>query len=227
MTTYNPINGIWNASNYDLNTTILRGEWGFDGFVMTDWWAGGNDIEGEPGRKSNLKAMVRAQNDIFMVCPVAEENGDDIMKGLNEGFITIGQLQRNAKNILRYILRSPTYAKFAHNGYKRPHFEALDENKMKTILHLENAVSGEAYSFRLERKSAILIKATIASSMPALEQSTITCKLNGTDTAYYSASGGETITQKRRTRMPIGEYALSLEFEDKVSVLSLEVKAAL
>ena len=39
MTSYNPVNGIWAASNYDLNTTILRKEWGFEGIVMTDWWA--------------------------------------------------------------------------------------------------------------------------------------------------------------------------------------------
>src|SRR5690606_37415463 len=33
MTSYNPVNGHWAASNYDLNTTILRGEWGFKGIV--------------------------------------------------------------------------------------------------------------------------------------------------------------------------------------------------
>lgn len=39
MTSYNPLNGHWSASNYDLCTTILRGEWGYTGIVMTDWWA--------------------------------------------------------------------------------------------------------------------------------------------------------------------------------------------
>ncbi len=36
MTSYNPINGHWAASNYDLTTTILRGERGYKGIVMTD-----------------------------------------------------------------------------------------------------------------------------------------------------------------------------------------------
>ena len=43
MTSYNPLNGHWSASNYDLCTTILRGEWGYTGIVMTDWWAKMND----------------------------------------------------------------------------------------------------------------------------------------------------------------------------------------
>ena len=36
MSTYGPVNGIWTAGNYDLLTTILRGEWNYDGFDMTD-----------------------------------------------------------------------------------------------------------------------------------------------------------------------------------------------
>src|SRR5690606_30565874 len=70
MTAYNPINGHWSASNYDLNTTILREEWGFKGIVMTDWWASMNDaIEGGPSDKRATNAMIRAQNDLYMVVP--------------------------------------------------------------------------------------------------------------------------------------------------------------
>ena len=38
MTSYNKINGVWGHYSYDLCTTVLRGEWGYDGMVMTDWW---------------------------------------------------------------------------------------------------------------------------------------------------------------------------------------------
>ena len=37
--------GIWTAGNYDLNTSILRNEWGYTGMVMTDWWAKMNERE--------------------------------------------------------------------------------------------------------------------------------------------------------------------------------------
>ena len=42
MTTYGSVNGLWTAGSYDLCTTILRKEWGFEGIVMTDWWAKSN-----------------------------------------------------------------------------------------------------------------------------------------------------------------------------------------
>ncbi|GAA2343856.1 glycoside hydrolase family 3 C-terminal domain-containing protein [Streptomyces kunmingensis] len=37
MTSYNKVDGTYAASNYDLVTDLLRGEWGFEGLVMTDW----------------------------------------------------------------------------------------------------------------------------------------------------------------------------------------------
>lgn len=107
MTTYGPFNGLWTSGNYDLCTTVLRKEWGFDGIVMTDWWAVAN-WEGEKQDRKNRAAMVQAQNDIFMVCPDTEnENAiDNIKAQYTIGNITRGQLQRNARNVLKFALRS-------------------------------------------------------------------------------------------------------------------------
>jgi len=44
MTAYNKINGIYSSSHYELLTEILRGEWGFDGLVMTDWGTSSNKV---------------------------------------------------------------------------------------------------------------------------------------------------------------------------------------
>lgn len=107
MSTYGGLNGIWTAGSYDLLTTILREEWAFDGIVMTDWWARINE-EGEEARKGNTIPMVRAQNDLYMVCENPEENSceDNTLKGLAEGKITRGELQRNAANICQFIMDS-------------------------------------------------------------------------------------------------------------------------
>ena len=107
MTSYNPINGFWSASNYDLLTTILRGEWGFKGQVMTDWWAKCNDA-GKPGERTNSAAMVRAQNDLYMVTANAGENtsGDNSAAALEAGTLTRQELLRSAANICGFLLHS-------------------------------------------------------------------------------------------------------------------------
>ena len=113
MSTYGPVNGLWTAGSYDLLTTILRGEWGFDGLVMTDWWAKMND-EGEDGDTHNTTAMVRAQNDVYMVVSDAARNtgADNTMEGLKAGRITRGELLRSARNICSVLMRLPVMDRF-------------------------------------------------------------------------------------------------------------------
>ena len=104
MTTYCPLNNIWTAGNYDLCTTVLRKQWGFKGIVMTDWWAQISDEETAPG-KANYGAMVRAQNDIYMCVPGALDYvGDDTKECLENGTLTIGELQRTARNVCRFLM---------------------------------------------------------------------------------------------------------------------------
>lgn len=109
MTTYGSVNGLWTAGSYDLCTTILRKEWGFDGIVMTDWWAKSN-YEGYQAEVPVKAPMVAAQNDIYMVVSDAKANpeNDDVEEMLHAGKITLGELQRNAANILGFLLKSPS-----------------------------------------------------------------------------------------------------------------------
>ena len=111
MTTYGAVNGVWTASNYDLVTTILRKEWGFEGMVMTDWWAEMND-EGEAPSMQNLAAMVRAQNDVFMVVPDTESFPGNLEECLKNGSLKRASLQRCAANILNMLMRSPVMDRF-------------------------------------------------------------------------------------------------------------------
>lgn len=109
MTTYGSVNGLWTAGSYDLCTTILRKEWGFEGIVMTDWWAKSN-YEGHQAEVSVKAPMIAAQNDIYMVVSDAKANPekDDVEEMLHAGKLTLGELQRNAANILGFLLKSPS-----------------------------------------------------------------------------------------------------------------------
>lgn len=108
MTTYGAVNGLWTAGLYDQNTRILRDEWGFDGVVMTDWWAKINTEETEANRQQTA-TMVRSQNDLYMVVgePGANPFEDDTLSSLADGTLTRAELLRSAANICQFILRSP------------------------------------------------------------------------------------------------------------------------
>ncbi len=109
MTSYNRVNGVSTGGNYDLTTTILRNDWGYNGFVMTDWWTHiDSKIDGSFA-KNNLADMVKAQNDVYMVVPDAEGFADDMEKAYESGYLTLGELQRNAKNVLQFITKSYSF----------------------------------------------------------------------------------------------------------------------
>ena len=109
------------ASNYDLLTTILRDEWGYDGLVMSDWWAKGNE-EGKESSKQEMAAMIRSQNDLYMVTDdsLTNTNHDNLPEALSEDApvkskLTIGELQRSAMNICKVLIRMPVMEKLAKN----------------------------------------------------------------------------------------------------------------
>jgi beta-glucosidase len=107
MTSYNKVNGVWSHYNYDLCTTILRGEWDYKGNVMTDWWIKKSKSPEFPNLRDQAY-RIRAQVDLFM------PGGDRITNhkpdgtllksyGTLEG-ITLGEIQRSAINILNAII---------------------------------------------------------------------------------------------------------------------------
>ncbi len=115
MTSYNRVNGIYSANNYDMNTMILREQWRFTGIVMSDWWAYIGVTGGDTAEYSltDHSVMARSQNDIYMVCTNVEKESlyeTDTMKELEEGDgsrVTRAELQRNAANILHFAMNTP------------------------------------------------------------------------------------------------------------------------
>lgn len=131
MSVYNMINGIYGTANYDINTVILREQWGYKGIVMTDWWA---YIEHQPDNKydrdiNEHSMMARAQCDIYMVCSSVErEHLDEAdtyenLKSGNKDEITRAELQRNAGNILRFAMDTPAMMRITGDAYEVKHVD--------------------------------------------------------------------------------------------------------
>ena len=116
MTSYNKINGVWGHYNYDLCTTILRKEWGYEGNVMTDWWMQKSKSPEFPNIRDQAY-RVRAQVDLLM--PGSESYIDPktrtaktvykpdgtLLASLGKPYgITLGEMQRCAMNVLKMAM---------------------------------------------------------------------------------------------------------------------------
>ena len=107
MTSYNKINGVWGHYHYDLVSTILRGEWGYDGNVITDWWMQSSRSPEFPQIRDQAY-RVRAGVDVLMpggsYIPIRRPDGTLLRTyGKPEG-ITLGEMQLCAKHVLRCAL---------------------------------------------------------------------------------------------------------------------------
>ncbi|SLK19506.1 MULTISPECIES: glycoside hydrolase family 3 C-terminal domain-containing protein [unclassified Paenibacillus] len=225
MTSYNPINGHWAASNYDLNTTILRGEWGFQGIVMTDWWAIMNDgVEGGPADRKNTNWMVRAQNDLYMVVPNygAEINGwdDNTIESLENGTLTRGELQRSAMNICEFIMNAPVFSRKHEIVENVASFQANASLSSEQAQVLANDVQvkpvvGEPVYMKVDEAGQYRIIVQIMSPEPELAQSACNVILNDQlmTTIQTNGTEGKWIRQKLvKVDLEAGLYELKLDF---------------
>ena len=114
MTSYNLINGIHAACNYDTLQCALRDEWGYQGVVMTDWFTS-QDMPALTGGGqtkypiSSAAGCVMAGNDIQE--PGCSQNVKDIIRSVEEdtevlGFkCTLADVQFCAANVIRAAIR--------------------------------------------------------------------------------------------------------------------------
>jgi len=103
MSSYNKVNNTYTAERHDLITTILRDEWGFKGFVMTDW-GGGRDWTAE----------MNAGNDLIM--PGSPNQTQAIISAVKHDSISMKMLDLNVAHILNIILKSPSFKKYAYSN---------------------------------------------------------------------------------------------------------------
>ncbi len=100
MSAYNKVNGTYCSENHDLLTSVLRHDWGFKGFVMSDWGAGGDPV-----------AMLKAGNDLIM--PGNYKEMEAVVSAVDSGKLDEKVLDKNVKNILNIVKKTPHF-----RGYK-------------------------------------------------------------------------------------------------------------
>lgn len=223
MTSYNPINCHWSASNYDLTTTVLRKEWGFKGIVMTDWWARMNDVvAGGPESVKFTNFMVRAQNDLYMVInnygAEINSNDDNTIESLENGTLTRGELQRCAMNICNFLMNAPVFFRKQEFGEVINKFKADRSLSSEVVqdLALNSKVIPSATNpiyMKVAKAGVYRIIVNIMSPHNNLAQTACNVFLNGELMTSIQTNGtdGKWIKQKLvKVELETGIYELKL-----------------
>lgn len=103
MSSYNYLNGTYTSESAELQTTLLRNEWGFKGMVMTDWFGGKDAV-----------AQMKAGND--MLQPGTDKQYEAIIEGVNSGKLDMSVLDRNVKRILEMIVKTPRFKGYQYSN---------------------------------------------------------------------------------------------------------------
>ncbi len=218
MTTYGSVNGLWTAGNFDLNTVILREEWGFKGFIMTDWWANVN-FRGEEPKRAFFVPMAIAQNDVYMVCADTSCADEDIDTALADGTLTREELQRNAANICNFIIGTNAMKRLCGEAdeieiINRPD-EEMDSDEPVIFYDIEKefeldlsgikSVQGKNYRFALNVATTGFYKVTItaSSTQSSLAQIPVTLFLMGTANGTFTWNGTDGKPVAMENEVPI------------------------
>ena len=94
MSAYNRLNGTFCADNHWLLTTVLREEWGFDGFVVTDWFGARSTVE---MANAGLSLEMPGEGRWY---------GDLLTAAVNNGEVSVGALDRIAADVLGLMERT-------------------------------------------------------------------------------------------------------------------------
>ena len=101
MTSYNLINGVHAANNYDICTKAARNEWGFEGLIMTDW------TTTENGDSCTASGCMRAGNDLIM--PGAASDRENLYQELEAGTLDIEDVKACISRLTDIVWKSNRY----------------------------------------------------------------------------------------------------------------------
>lgn len=221
MTSYNRVNGYHAASNFDMTKTLLRDEWGYDGFVMTDWWAHITSLDGE-NSTNDFASMVKAQNDIYMVMENAKTHDDNLEASLKNGYLTRGELQVCAINLCKFVMYTHAYERFRANGFKYD-ISDLDTSNMAVVKEFVAEI-GKSEKHNFEKSGKYIVEIEFTSPLTSLAQIAINLSIDrrGDCTFISKGTDGGTGIMKSHVSVMGGDHDLC--FTSKADVTINKVK---
>ncbi|MVN91746.1 glycoside hydrolase family 3 N-terminal domain-containing protein [Mucilaginibacter aquatilis] len=140
MSSYNLLNGTHTSERKDLLTTILRNEWNFKGYVMSDWG----------GKATNWVEQVKAGNDMIM--PGNNKQIQRIISAVKHDSLDVKTLNTSVESVLNIIMRSPSFSayKFSNNPDLKAHAKVSREAATEGMVLLKN----EKESLPIKNKQA-------------------------------------------------------------------------
>lgn len=222
MTAYNRLNGDFCSANYHLVTTVLREDWGFDGLVMTDWWP--NTALPQVAEKSDSRVgQVISQNDLFMVNRDVRDPARKIMEAVRNGKVLRSELQRNAMNVLRVLLKGLNFKYFMEGDVVG---QQTDLSASNVIFDAENLANGQIVSFDVEVAVNCGVRITYTSPADTLTQMPANFYINGKRRGTFALNGtnGEESSDIVLCWTDSGKNNVNLSFDPSlVEVKKIEV----
>ncbi|MGB9780281.1 beta-glucosidase family protein [Caldanaerobacter sp.] len=110
MSAYNKLNGYHASQNEWLLTEVLKEEWKFEGFVMSDWYAG-----------DSASCQIKAGNDLIMPgesqqrYPERKRDIEEIKEALEKGLITEEIINERVRRILKVLTNTISFKKHPYS----------------------------------------------------------------------------------------------------------------
>ena len=97
MTSYNALNGIYPAESAEILQTLVRGEWGFDGLIMTDWNSC-DTIEPVEIVRAGTSWLTEGGRKYVKI----------LKKAVKDGRLSVDILRDNTKYVIGMVMKSQT-----------------------------------------------------------------------------------------------------------------------
>ncbi|MBQ4556123.1 MAG: glycoside hydrolase family 3 C-terminal domain-containing protein [Clostridia bacterium] len=235
MTSYNKLNGKETAESAELIRGILRGEWGFDGLVTTDW---SND--------SNLKNEVIAGNNVHSSVNFEHQakRYEQLVAAVKDGSVSRSLLIENSTYVINLLLKTPAARTLANpevcvvKASGESKFEAEDYSNKHNFPRFEQISSGTAmsytrfeegytpwleYTLDVEEAGSYILHVNMSNGSTTYNGNALRVFVNGEEQqmTYQAANTGSwttyTVKEVGRVDLPKGKVTLKIKCNDNAN----------